>query len=190
MNVNTHRGGVNLRRRLMLKNGEEEDMDNWEQIIDYTTTEEDLNRIDLTVDDNGNSFCLKKAIISIRVMPIADTAINSTNIRLAFNGVDPWKNGNNLANSVKAGTANGCFCGYMRVEEICGKIHVVNAYNSFNSTTVTNCLKPNSIGYGAFMMALDSILPQLDGPIEQINIGGYTKVLGLGTHIKVLGVRQ
>lgn len=174
-----------LRRRVMMAE-QEEAMDNWEQIIDYTT-EEDLTEKFIKLDDNGNPFRLKKAIISIKVLPMdgvtsaVDIDLNTQSINNSF-----WFN--KRIHLTKCPTETEEYRrGYVWIEEILGKVHVINSLEGFNGSTVKDAMGAQKSVYGGF--SIDDMMPALDGPITQINFGSYQKVMGAGTRIVVLGVR-
>lgn len=162
-------------------------MKKWETIIDYTTTEDSIEFC-CDTDVNGEPFKLKECIIFFKNTPCEDNKDNEVLIRINFAKNNAWGKGVGiLSKSAKNTDKYRKAC--MRFEQINGKIFMTSSFLSFNATSVCDTMMVNNGSYGAFDLDDNFDVKNSTEYIESICIGSYIKVIGKGTHLKVIGVR-
>lgn len=176
---------------MMAMEMEEDEVKEWEEIIDFTL-EEDSAEVKITTDKNGNSFSLSEAIVITKLMPVSGNT-SELLVKIGFNqssiGNLLWHSKSNIIGSSPRETETYRMQ-YLHVKSILGKIHTICSYQSYNATSVKNSLNPlSTTGYGVFMLDEDLDLC-MQSPINMIDIGSYTKCMGVGTRIKVIGIRE
>ena len=66
---------------------------------------------------------------------------------------------------------------------------MTSSFLSFNAASVCDTMMVNNGTYGAFDLDDNFDVKNSTEYIESICIGSYIKVIGKGTHLKVIGVR-
>ena len=166
---------------------EVEEMKKWETIIDYTTTE-DTYEFYCDTDVNGEPFKLKECIVFLKNTPCEDNTDNEVLIKINFAKNNAWgKSVGTLSKSAKNTDKYRKAC--MRFEQINGKIFMASSFLSFNAASVCDTMMVNNGTYGAFDLDDNFDVKNSTEYIESICIGSYIKVIGKGTHLKVIGVR-
>lgn len=175
-----------LKRRRMMMSYMEGEMDNWETIIDHTTTE-DLINFSCDTDINGNSFRLKECVVYLKVLPCEDQG-DSVIIRISFNGNHIWQQAiSALTNSPKSSEKySKAFAYFRRIGDAMVPIELLHSYNH---SSVPDALTNTAVGYGRFDLDDDLSIKNTVDYIESITVGSYMKVIGKGTRLKVVGVR-
>ena len=178
------------RRRMILMNGQEEDgMKEWETIIDYTTTE-DTAEFFCDTDVGGKPFKLKECMVYLKTMPCEDNDKTEVLIKLSFGKKSAWSNSvTSVSSSVK--NTDKYFKTCVHFQRIAGVIYPVEFFRSFNKHSVCDEMTATQLpgAYGVFSMDDNFAVNNSVECIESICIGSYQKVIGKGTHLKVVGIR-
>lgn len=177
------------RRRIMLKGQEDEEMRDWETIIDYTTTE-DVTEFFCNTDVDGKPFRLKECMVYLKIMPCEDNEKNEVLININFKEKNAWSNGVAcIANAVKNTDKYQKSC--IHFKKIDGSFFPVESFRSYNRNSVADQMTSVILSgaYGIFSMDDSFAVKNSTEYIESICIGSYLKVIGKGTHLKVTGIR-
>ena len=178
------------RRRMMLMNGQEEnEVKEWETIIDYTTTE-DTAEFFCDTDVDGKPFKLKECMVYLKTMPCEDNKDTEVLINISFGKKSAWTNGVAcIANAVKNTEEYQKSC--IHFKKIDGNFFPVEYFRSYNKGSVKDTLTSNVLNnaYGIFSMDDNFSVKNSVEFIESICIGSHLKVIGKGTRLKVAGIR-
>lgn len=164
----------------------------WETIIDYTVPEDCISVI-LKTDINGNSFSLKKAIITMLFYPLSDLSsvgavaftTDSNRVNNPY-GVNTFKHFN-----ISMPNESGKYS-YLRVELVKTPTGVwVREFITGTNAGITD----NDIYTGGRQTSCHEdinieTLESYTKDIAAFGIGSYLKAIGAGTKIKMVGVRE
>lgn len=181
---------MSLRRRMsLLEESEgEEEMDNWETIIDWTAESDVMNKF-FTTDDNGKPFKLKKLSIFIHTVAPTDEACTNLVGIDAFLGNDIKAPARAIGQTPKYGETSGLI--YAEFIRTSYGLYPVIIDRSVNNGSVNNQFY--SFGSIATGMKVNSDFDIIETPeyCEAIGIGSYyyNHSLPAGTRIRIKGVR-
>lgn len=182
-------GGGILRRRMIQEQGDIEMTKEWEEIADITASE-DCIEIGALVDMDGKPFTLKKVIVSGIILPVGEMESNVAAKISTNSSGDIWQGSNHFLCALPKSTeTKKTFC--IIIEDVLGKIFVMNATEGYNATSVgnVNCYKTGYQSAGASLFGEDG-LPAWDAPINAVRIGSYIKAIGAGSRMRVFGIRE
>ena len=162
----------------------------WEKITDVTV-EMDLESIQITEDQNGKPFSLKKVFILIEAHPALQEGSSQTLIGLNFTTAHAWS----ASFARFRGPANENEWGLRQLvvsvaED--GLLIPINALTSYNDTNMRTQLlglkdDKNFIDYTTATAGRTYV--STETWIDIIHLGSYTQGLGKGTRLIVYGVR-
>ena len=162
----------------------------WEKIADVTT-EMDLESIQITEDQNGKPFSLKKVFILIEAHPALQEGSSQTLIGLNFTTAHAWS----ASFARFRGPANENEWGLRQLvvsvaeDGLLIPINALTSYNDTNMRTQLNGLKDdkNFIDYTTATAGRTYV--STETWIDIIHLGSYTQAVGKGTRLIVYGVR-
>ena len=173
----------------MLQGQEDDEVKEWETIIDYTTTEDTMEFF-CDTDVDGKPFKLKECMVYLKTMPCEDNENTEVLINISFGKKSAWTKGVAcIANAVKNTEEYQKSC--IHFKKIDGNFFPVESFRSYNKGSVKDILTSNILNgaYGIFNMDDNFSVKNSVEFIESICIGSYLKVIGKGTHLKVTGIR-
>ncbi len=180
---------MSRRRMMMMQTQEEEKVKEWETIIDYTTAEDTMEFF-CDTDVDGKPFKLKECMVYLKTMPCEDNDKTEILIKLSFGKKFAWAYGTiSVASSVK--NTDKYFKTCVHFQRIAGVIYPVEFFRSYNKSSVCDEMTATQLpgAYGVFFMDDEFAVKNSVEYIESICIGSYLKVIGKGTHLKVVGIR-
>lgn len=157
----------------------------WEKIVDFTVQEESVS-VKIDKDLNGNDFNLKKAYIKTKILPAAE----QTSKVLVCVSTDKdvtivWGNEICTIGNCPINTENYSLA-YVMAEKVDNEVVITENRLSVNYTNIPETL----IAYGGQYTYLATYNNVVRNKIDCLFIGSYRKVLGVGTHFEMWGVRE
>lgn len=150
----------------------------WRYVGKVETTE-DVAKITMSLDENGQPFNLRKLYVKVVNYPNASDL--TTQIRLTFNGRnESIFHDSNMMTGVKS-TETMKICEVV-VEKIANHLVPISIYTSSNNTNVSMLLIPH------VQYAYRQELNEFDDNINQVSIYTWTNAIGAGAYIEVWGV--
>ena len=142
-------------------------------------TSEDVAKITMTLDSEGNPFSLRK--VRVKVVNYPNASDLNTRIRLCLNGKteDIFHDSEMMTGVKMSETARMCD---VMVEKIGNQLFPIGIYASINNTNVWDTLTSHinyQYRYGSNV---------IDGYIEQVDLYSWTNAIGKGAYMEVWGV--
>ena len=147
--------------------------------IGKVETQEDVARMEMSLDSEGKPFNLRKVRVKIVNYPNASDL--STRIRLSFNGLNESVfHESEMMTGVKTSeTAKMCD---VIVEKIGNQLFPIGIYTSINNTNAWSILTPHTNYPYSYHNN------EIDGYINQVHIYTWTNAIGAGAYFEVWGV--
>ena len=147
--------------------------------IGKVETQEDVARMDIALDENGQPFNLRK--VKVKIVNYPNASDLNTSIRLCFNNKtqDLFHNSQMMTGVKSTETMRIC---EVVVEKIGNYLFPISMYNSINSTNVATILTTN------VQYAYQSDCNEIDDYINKVYIYTWTNAIGTGAYMEVWGV--
>lgn len=150
----------------------------WRYIGKVETTE-DVARMEMALDENGQPFNLRK--VRVKVVNYPNASDLNTNIRLCFNNkTEDIFHDSTMITGVKSTETNRA-CEVI-VEKICNHLFPISTYSSLNNNAAYVILNSNNTA------SYRSDCNEIDGYINQIYLYSWQSVIGAGAYMEVWGV--
>lgn len=157
----------------------------WEKIIDFTVQEESV-QVKIDKDLNGNDFSLKKAYIKTKTLPVAERT-DKVLILVTTDKVNTniWNHGIFTIGNCPIDTENYALS-YAMLEKVDNEVVLTENRISANYTNIPEI----QMAYGGSYYVLANYNNVIRNKIDCLFIGSYQKVLGIGSHFEMWGVRE
>ena len=169
----------------------------WELIVDYTVPEGvQIDTLEFTKDVNGNDFDLKKCIFYTVITATEEGSNSTRNINCITSKTakkNVWTNGVSIGTSLAAGDPTSKRKGYMVYLEVVGNTYLTYGYMAQNDGSLWD-----TVGQSIFRsMNFDKTTNVMhDGCSDIAEINCFrihslgTNIMGVGSTIKIMGVRK
>lgn len=169
----------------------------WELIVDYTVPEGvQIDTLEFTKDVNGNDFDLKKCIFYTVITATEEGSNSNRNINCITSKTakkNAWTNGVSIGTSLAAGDPTSKRKGYMVYLEVVGNTYLTYGYMAQNDGSLWD-----TVGQSIFRsMNFDKTTNVMhDGCSDIAEINCFrihslgTNIMGVGSTIKIMGVRK
>ena len=172
--------------------------DEWELIVDYTVPEGvQVDTLEFTKDLNGNDFDLKKCIFYTVITATEESAPNSGREINCITSKSAkkysWNNGVTIGGSQPAGDPTSTKKGYMVYLEVVGNTYLTYGYTSQNNNSLWYAVGQSTLRTMGFNKTTNVMHDGSSG-LPEINCFRIhsldTNIMGVGSTIKILGVRK
>lgn len=162
----------------------------WELINDVTV-EEDVTSLLINKDSSSQPFSLKKILVRARFLPSKSIEDGKGKaVKVDFDSDYNYNWSSKIAFSATPNTSDTARNAMIQAELNNGLLMIVDQRISSNGTSVNNNLR-YSIDYGTNDYYLSEDLEtDIINKIDQFKISSYEPTIGIGSRIKIWGVRQ
>ena len=171
--------------------------DEWELIVDYTVPEGvQVDTLEFTKDLNGNDFDLKKCIFYTVITATEEGSNSTRNINCITSKSakkKAWTNGVAIGTSQTAGDPTSKRRGYMVYLEVAGNTYLAYGYTGQNEGSLWETVGQNIFRSMNFDKTTN-VMHDGCSDIAEINCFRIhslgTNIMGVGSTIKIMGVRK